>query len=317
MRVLEFLPLGRNVSGENLAKSMGVSRAAVHKQIQNLRKKGYLIDGVKNSGYKLVSRGDFLFSDEIESYYTGANPGFLIHYSREIDSTQNRAKFYADRASPERTVVIADKQSAARGRLGREWVADTGGIWFSIILRPGILPDRTPQLTLLASLSLCHAITDLFKVNTGIKWPNDVMVNGRKAAGILTEMSAETDKVNWVVIGIGINANNDLPSFLRDSAVTIKESTGKEVNRPHLAAAFLQQFSSDYEKYLKGGFKEFCAEYNRQSTITGKDVTVFTSEGNIEGKVLKTDNDGRLCVKPRSGGKIARVIAGDVSLKGE
>lgn len=316
MRVLEYMPVGRNVSGESLARSLGISRAAVHKQIQALRKRGYQIDGVRNSGYRLVSRGDSMLPGEVERHYEGADPGFRLHFSREIDSTQNRAKFYADRSSPEFTVVVADRQSAARGRLGREWSAGPGGIWFSMILRPRISPDKAPQLTLLASLSLCRALKGLYKLDVSIKWPNDVMAGGRKAAGILTEMSAETDKVSWVVVGVGINANNELPSFLRDTAVTLREASGSEINRPELLARFLEEFAADYALFLRSGFKPFRADYNRNSAVAGRDVTVFTPDGNVEGRAAGADADGRLAVRTKQG-RTVKVIAGDVSLKGK
>ncbi|MFH1368738.1 MAG: biotin--[acetyl-CoA-carboxylase] ligase, partial [Elusimicrobiota bacterium] len=301
-------------SGEKLAKDLKISRAAVNKQVQLLRKKGYVISAHSNAGYCLEARPDIVSPDEISGFLRSGTDTFQFFYFEDLNSTQEEAKSLAGKSVNEWEVVVAETQRRGKGRLGREWASPSGGIWFSVILKPDILPDSVPQITLVASIALCDTIEKLLGINTSIKWPNDVMSAGMKIAGILTEMSAEVGKTNWVVMGIGINANNDIPADLKESAASLREISGKSINRPELLAFFLEEFRDKVNALIRNGFSAFQDRYNEYSILNGKKVSINNGHETLAGTAGMIDENGYLILQSDNG-KIDRIIAGDVTLK--
>jgi BirA family transcriptional regulator, biotin operon repressor / biotin---[acetyl-CoA-carboxylase] ligase len=312
MNILEILKPGFFVSGEDMARSLKISRAAVHKQIARLRKAGYNIDGAQNLGYKLLSRPD-LVNPEAINHYLKKN-GVIAHSVfcfPETTSTQDEAKKIAETPIQFPALVIAERQTASYGRLRRQWVADEGGLWFSLVLKPVLEPDRIPQITFAASLAVCRAVEAAFGLNPGIKWPNDVLFKGKKFAGILTEMSAEVGKLNWVIVGIGINANNSIPEALKDTAISLSEASGEKINRAEFLSTVLSEFYGLYDIFIEKGFAGFQKEYNQKSMLIGAEVSVDTGTEVIKGTAQKIDASGYIWLKTAEG-KATKIIAGDV-----
>ena len=315
MELFDILTDKMFVSGTEIAGILGISRAAVNKRIAVLRKSGYRIDGQKNMGYMLISRPDLLLPGEIKRQLEiSGGPETEIHYYKETGSTQSICKELADRGCGEGTVVVAERQAQGYGRMKRAWVSPKGGIWFSIVLRPRMLPDKVPQITLAVSIALCRVIKGLTGVNASIKWPNDVVFEGKKIAGILTEMSAEVGRVNWVVMGIGINANNTAAGELKNTAVSLKDISGIVVNRAELLALLLKEINISFAKLCKKGFLPIKDEYNKLSVLTGKNIEVDAPEGRISGVASGVDEKGLLRVI--DGKRTHKIIAGEVSMRG-
>lgn len=314
MELLNILSNEKFVSGQKIADILSISRSAVHKRIQKLRRRGYKIQGEQNLGYTLISKPDALFAEEIELYFEPGNPAVnKILYFPQIDSTQIIAKDLGSKGEDEFTLLVAEKQDCGYGRLKRNWSSPEGGIWFSLILRPLLPPDRIPQLTFVMSLSICKTIERMFKVSPKIKWPNDVMLSGRKLCGILTEMSAEVGRTNWVVLGVGLNANNTLPVFLKKVAISLKSELGLAVNRPSLLSTILTNFKKSYAEFCKKGFGIFKPEYNKRSFLAHKKIKVNTGERTIQGLFKGIDGDGYLLLQLNSGAT-EKIVFGDVSV---
>jgi BirA family biotin operon repressor/biotin-[acetyl-CoA-carboxylase] ligase len=314
MRILDILSTGVFVSGEEIAREMKVSRAAVHKHMEKLRQRGYGIRGEKKRGYALVSRPDLLSPEEVLPLLgAGALFGRNIIHHEETVSTQLDAKALADEGAPEGTMVAAERQSGGYGRLKREWRAPAGGLWFSVVLRPDMEPDRIPQITLMTSVSLACSLENALGAKAEIKWPNDLVAGGRKIVGILTEMSAEVGKTNWVVTGIGLNVNNRLPESLRQSAVSLGALLERRIHRPELLAALLKGLEKDYRRFCADGFAPFAAEYNRRACLQGQRIAVESAGKALEGRVQNIDTDGYLWLKTDDG-KAAKIIAGNITL---
>ncbi|OGS10255.1 MAG: biotin--[acetyl-CoA-carboxylase] ligase, partial [Elusimicrobia bacterium RIFOXYA1_FULL_47_7] len=217
--------------------------------------------------------------------------------------------------TPEGLLIIAESQSSGYGRLSRKWASPPLGLWFSLVLRPKLIPSNVPQLTLVFSLAICRALKRFRRINPEIKWPNDIFLGNKKLGGVITEMSAESDGVRWLVLGAGINVNNEIPRSLLDTAVSILAATGGAVDRAALLAGIINDFDAMYRTYTVSGFGGFAAEYNENSLLKGKRVTVDMLGEVISGTVLGIDDSGFLLVK-RDNGETRKIIAGDVTLKG-
>ncbi len=308
----------RRVSGETLAKKLGISRQALHKQILNLREKGYVIEGQTKAGYKLCSKPDRILLQEFMQGLKTKRFGKNIVLNEKAASTQEEAKILAEKGLSEGTVVFAEEQTAGHGRLGRTWESAKGGLWFSIILRPPFLPQKAPLLALASSVAIAKAIEQSSKINCRLKWPNDILVeteNGfRKICGSLVEMSSETDKIRWVVLGIGIDVNNKLPKSLEDIAVTLKDLHGAPLDRSALLQRILKSLETVYDVLVQRGFDEVKKEYRKRSVLKrGQNVLLSNPSSKVNGKFLYVDNDGSL-VLSLEGGKIQNFFAGDVTL---
>ncbi|MFH1239157.1 MAG: biotin--[acetyl-CoA-carboxylase] ligase [bacterium] len=306
------------VSGQELGNKFKISRTAIWKSVQRLRAKGYKIRAGKKKGYRLINVPDFLLPTEIQYGLKTKFIGRDMRYFTATDSTNEQAKKLASRGAAEGTVLIAEKQTRGKGRLGRHWVSPAGGIWMSVILRPDFAPSQAPMMTMVASLAVAGAIKEVTGLEAKIKWPNDVMIeinkNGvmRKVCGILTEMGAEVDRIHYLVVGIGINVNNQLPKELGHTACSLDELAGK-VPRTLLARKVLEKLEYYYFLWLEKGAQVIMKEGRRLSAVLGRTIKVATAEGLITGKAIDIDNKGALILRLKNKTK-KEILAGEVTL---
>lgn len=253
------------VSGEEISDSLQVSRTAIWKHIKALREDGYVIESHPRVGYRLVSVPDRLYPDEITTHLRTRLIGKSVVYFPETVSTNDAAKELAAAGIPEGTLVVTEEQTGGRGRLGRAWHSPAGrGIWLSVILRPDINPMDAPKITLLTAVALARTLAAYPGIKPGIKWPNDILVEGRKIAGILTEMNAELDRVNFIVLGIGININTSLKEFpaeLRDTATSLYTAAGRHWDRLEFLAKMLENLEELYLMLTQGRFPAIIKEW--------------------------------------------------------
>lgn len=306
------------VSGEELCRRLGVSRTAVWKAVNGLKEKGYVIESVRNRGYKLIETPDVLLGEEIKSILDTDWLAHDILYFDSIDSTNNEIKRQAEAGAKEGILAIAECQTAGRGRRGRTWESPAGtGIWMSFLLKPDISPEKAPMITIIAALSCAGAVNEVTGLKAGIKWPNDIVINGKKLTGILTEMSAETDCVNYVVVGIGINANmTEFPEDIRATATSLAIEAGHRVSRSTVVAEFLKNFEKYYGIFIKdGNLSGLKAEYEAESVNMNRQVAVITSGGELIRKAVGINDEGELLVEDDEG-NVTSVRSGEVSVRG-
>lgn len=320
-RILKELKnhMGDYVSGEELSNKLQVSRTAVWKYINQLKASGYVIDSQTKKGYKLLESPDSLLPYEIKENLNTSFVGGEIKFLEEVDSTNLYAKRMAEDGFPDGTVIIADEQLKGKGRLGREWVSPKGkGIWMTIMLKPGINPSHAAKVTLLAACAVNKAISETCGIDTRIKWPNDIVCNGKKLCGILAEMGAELDEINYLIVGIGINVNIDkdeFPQELHSIATSIKIEKGMDISRKTLVVNILNNFEAYYKTFLKtGSIAGFIPEYKEKSAIIGKEVNIISSTQRFTGKVLDISAEGQLLVKLEDG-TVKEIISGEVSIR--
>lgn len=311
---------GTWVSGESLAHKMAISRSAIWKHIRTLKENGYVIESSRKKGYLLRHASDFLLADEIlEGLNTNVFGKSGIVYFGETDSTNVRAKFLASDGAPEGTLIVAESQTRGRGRRGRSWFSPPGeGITTSIILRPPISPNEAPKLTLMASVAVAETLLSMTSLNVNIKWPNDILVNGRKIAGILTEISTEMDRIDYVVIGVGVNVNTpheNLPPDIRNTATSVLMETGKPFPRIVLLRAYLEWLEIYYETFTTKGFDPVMKRWKHLSDIIGRRIRVDLIDRVRIGEVMDADKDGFLILRDDEG-TIERIISGDVTILG-
>lgn len=298
------------ISGEKISDTVGISRTAVWKHIKSLKKDGFIIQSVTNKGYMLVSSPDILNEYEIQSKLETEFIGRNIMMFGETDSTNIQAK--NNSAKPDGTVFIAEAQTIGRGRLGRSWDSQKGtGIWHSILLKPDITISDLPKITLVAGLAVCRAIG----LDAKIKWPNDVVIGNKKVCGILTEMSAETDRINYVVCGVGINVNTDsFPAEISEKATSLRIEYGREFERNALIARFLNEFEKLYKSFLKNGLSEILDEYKKNCVTLGREVRVLSRNDTVCGTAEDIAPDGSVIIRTENG--CVKVNSGEVSIRG-
>lgn len=306
------------VSGEEICTQLGISRTAVWKHIRSLREEGYHIDAVTHRGYSLTDVPDRLYPDEI-AY--GLNTEFIggrVYYYHSLESTNREARALASGGAPGGSLVVAEEQVQGRGRMGRGWFSPKGlGIWCSLILRPELQPGEAPPVTMLTAVAVASALEKVAGVAPGIKWPNDLLVGGRKICGILTEMSAEMERVNFLVVGVGINVNTpieDFPEELKEIATSLYLIKNEPVSRLNLLKHFLREFEFYYQRWINDGFGPVLEEWKKRSVSLGCSVRVSTSREVWDGWAEDVDSDGALLVR-MPGGSIKRFVAGEVSLR--
>jgi len=306
---------GRYVSGEDLAKESSVSRAAIWKHIRALKNKGYGIEATPRLGYKLVSSPDLLLPEEVMPVLKTDFTGKKIVHKSAIASTNNLAKELAEKGAEEGTVVIAEEQSCGKGRLDRSWSSPPGGIWLSVILRPQVLPLEASRFTLLAAVAAAKAIENL-GIEPEIKWPNDILINGKKVCGILLELSAQPDRIEYLVIGFGINANIDkkeIPQESRDRATTLVEVSGRRIERRLLVADLLYELEAYYRRLLGGEWRNILVDWMSRCKMLHQNISLSTLQGEVEGEFTGVDDFGALRMK-LSDGAIKTFTAGDVTV---
>lgn len=309
---------GTYISGQQLCDVFHVSRTSIWKVMEQLKREGYLIEAVRNRGYRLLGSPDVISEAEIGSLLKTQWAGNRIVYFDKTDSTNNRAKDAGEKGGVHGTLFVADAQSAGKGRRGRAWSSPPGeSVYMTLLLRPGIMPDRAPMLTLVMGLSVVEAIRTVTGIEAEIKWPNDVVVNKKKVCGILTEMAAEMTYVNYVVIGVGINVNQKhFPEEIADMAVSLRKETGKVYRRSELIAAVLERFEENYGTFLRtGDLSEIRKAYDAALVNRGREVRVLEPGNEYEALAEGISDIGELIVRLPDGQK-RHVFAGEVSVRG-
>lgn len=305
------------VSGVSLCQSLGISRTAVWKHIRQLRDNGYDIEAVTNKGYRLLQAVNAPSPFELEPLLKTEYFGRHLEYLPVTDSTNRVATELARKDAPEGSVVIADAQTAGRGRLERKWHSPAGcNLYFSLVLRPEVTAGQAPQLALIAGVSVCRAITRMFPgLNPRAKWPNDVYLKNRKLAGILCSMVSEMERVRYLIVGIGINVNvTEFPPELAELATSVRAATGREACRPALLATVLNELEQAYGQWQSSGLKSFLKEWRQISYLAGRQVEVEIMNKCVAGTVLGLSASGALRLRDRQGAE-HEIVGGDVTIK--
>jgi BirA family biotin operon repressor/biotin-[acetyl-CoA-carboxylase] ligase len=317
--ILKALQQEGQVSGEQLGKRFNISRTAVWKHVNELRKIGYEIDSSPRTGYSFVKSPDLVFPEEISLGLNTNIMGRRILYSEEVTSTQDVAEEAARKGAEEGVVVISERQTEGRGRKGRLWASPPReGVYFSAVLRPNLRPTQIIQIPLIAGVAVCKAIRRITPLEPRIKWPNDITISGKKVGGILTEMSCDIDRVNHIVLGIGVNVNTQcslLPEPARGIATSLAEKCGEYISRVRLVQCLLAEFDALYNEFLVSGFDASRQEWKALDDTIGSWVKVSDAKEEIKGKALDIDEEGFLLVR-KENGDVKRIISGDVSLIG-
>jgi len=311
---------GTWISGEFLGHRLTISRTAIWKHIGALKEEGYIIESSRKKGYVLRESPDSLLESEIlEGLKTGVFGKRGIFHFSDTDSTNIRAEHLANEGTPEGAVVVAECQMRGKGRRGRIWFSPPGeGIYASVILRPQISPNEAPKLTLMASVAVAETVLSYAPMDVGIKWPNDVLIKGRKVAGILTEISAEMDRVHHVIIGIGLNVNTpseNFPPDIRDEATSLFIETGTIFPRAGILRTCLERLEKQYETFKAHGFDPVMNRWKQLTDIIGKRISVDVIDTTHPGLVHDISEDGFLILRDQDG-SLRRIISGDVSLLG-
>lgn len=318
-KILKILTQANDyISGQALCNELNVSRTAIWKYMNQLKEDGYEIEAVTNRGYRLKNRPDVLYANEIKSKLNTLSWAREIYYYDEVDSTNNVAKKLAEDGAPHGTLVITEMQTAGKGRRGRNWSSPNGsGIWMTFILRPEIGPDRASMLTLVSAMAVQKAIEKETGLKAVIKWPNDIVVNGKKVCGMLTEMSAELEWINYVVVGIGINANTKkFPEEIADVATSLSIELGRDITRSNLVAGFGAAFEGYYDRFIKNGdMSDLMDEYNKNLANLDNKVKILDPKGEYTGISKGINKEGELLVTDEDGNE--RIVrSGEVSVRG-
>jgi BirA family biotin operon repressor/biotin-[acetyl-CoA-carboxylase] ligase len=319
-QILNALRAARDgaVSGADLSQKLRVSRAAIWARIEDLRSLGYDIEASPHRGYRLLSAPDVLHADDMISRLGRTEViGRDIRVFEETTSTNDVIEKLARDGVKEGVVVFAESQTRGRGRLGRKWMSPAKqGLWFSVLLRPDLRPQETTRLNVASATALRRAIESQTGLKPEIKWPNDILIQGKKVAGILTELSGELDHVKYVVLGIGVDVNlsqGDFPAELRKLATSLKAELGKPVSRPELAVVILRELDLDYARITSGQFAAVADEWEEHGTTIGQEVTIRTGDRRIRGRAESLGEDGELLLRTEHG-HLERIIGGDVTL---
>jgi len=319
VKVLTFLQTHNTeyLSGQDLSDVLRISRVAVWKHIKKIQELGYSVESKQKLGYKLTSNSDSLFPWEITSELKTKVIGQQAYYFDTIDSTQNQALKMADDPANNGTVIIAAKQTGGKGRSGRKWMSPKGGIWLSIILQPKFDISITTLFPIASALALANAIEKTLKISPELKWPNDLTIKGKKVAGMLVDASLESNKIENLVLGVGINFDVDVkqiektlkgsPNFYGVASLSEQKNKVKPIQ---LVQTFLVELEKIYDLLNTKQTKKIISEWTKRSSTIGKNVELDTSDGKIKGKALKIDDDGALIVSHNN--KINRIIAGDI-----
>lgn len=307
----------QHISGQDLSVKLGISRTAVWKYINALKKQGYEIEAVSNKGYRLLASPDVLTPEEVYPLLKTSVLGRRIIHREKLPTTSTLAKEIAPQQQ-EGTVVVAEEQTGGRGRLGRQWYSPRGGgIWASIILKPRIRPEKAFQLTQVAAVAVVKAIGKAAGLKAGIKWPNDIIVGGKKVCGILTEMNAEADAINHIILSIGLNVNKgseEVPHDLKGKIAFLGTECGFWISRKQLLAVLLKELEEAYFEYLENGFASAVEDCRRFSLLLGREVRVVQMDRSFTGKAVQITGDGVLLIETGDGN--IEVISGDVSVRG-
>ncbi len=319
LEILNALRSAQTVSGAELSQKLGVSRTAIWARIRELRGLGYEIEAGPHLGYRLVSAPDVLHPDDLASRLGRTSiVGRDIRVFQQTTSTNDVVEKLARDGVPEGVVVFAESQTRGRGRLGRRWVSPSGkGLWFSLLLRPRVRPQQATQVTVAAATALRRAIQLQTGLGAEIKWPNDILVHGKKVAGILTELGAELDQINHLILGIGVDVNlsaGDFAPDLRRIATSLKTELGVPVARAELAAAVLHELDVEYARLLSGNFAMIADEWESHCATLGQPVVISLGERRLRGCAESLGEDGALLLRTEHG-HLERIVGGDVLIE--
>jgi len=320
VKVLKFLQTHNTeyLSGQDLSDVLRISRVAVWKHIKKIQELGYTVESKQKLGYKLISNSDTLLPWEVTTGLKTKSIGQRAYFFDSIGSTQMQALKMANEHKNDGSIIIAEKQTDGKGRLGRRWESPKGGIWFSIILQPKFDISITTLFPIASSLALSIAIEKIFKISPKLKWPNDLTIGGKKLAGMLVDVSLESNKIENLVLGVGINFDVDVkqiekslkgtPNFYGVASLCEQKN---EIKPLQLVQIFLIELEKIYELLNKKQIKKIIMEWTKRSSTIGKNVELNTTYGKIKGKAIKIDKDGALVIS--SNDKSIRVIAGDIT----
>jgi BirA family transcriptional regulator, biotin operon repressor / biotin---[acetyl-CoA-carboxylase] ligase len=303
------------ISGEDLARKCGISRTMVWKHIKALEREGFGIEAVPSQGYRIISVPDILRLKDIRHGLRTKAIGKEIHFSQELTSTNTLAMGLAADGVPEGTVVIAETQTSGKGRLGRKWISPKGNLYLSVVLRPNIPIHKAPLITLTGAVAVASAIRTTSGLEAGIKWPNDILISGKKVCGLLTEMSAEQDRIRHIVLGIGVDVNmemGELPPDVRSLSTTLAAEAGAKINRTALLQQVLRDLERWYQKFLAND-GDVLDEWKKLNITVGNRITVSGAGEALNGLAQGVDSDGRLIVR-LDNGTVRTLAAGDVTI---
>jgi BirA family biotin operon repressor/biotin-[acetyl-CoA-carboxylase] ligase len=302
----EYVPL------EELVNETGKSQKEVETEFDTLENEGYIINHSK-LGYRLIKTPNLLLPYEVKKGLKTKFMGKDIHYFKEVDSTNDVAKYLAENGAEEGTVVVAEIQNRGKGRRGKTWISPPGGVWMSIILRPDIPTSKAPQLTLVTGVAVAETLKKELNLDVGIKWPNDILIGNKKVCGILTEVNANINKINYVIVGIGIDMNVDvplLPPDLQEGATSLKNELDTEINGAILVQKFLLNLEKLYNQFTSGKFPDILNEWRFLSKTIGRKVEVRTRGKTIRGDAIGINKDGILILE-LDDGSLRKIISGE------
>lgn len=303
---------GQFVPREDIASAIGMSKKQIAEEIKKLIDEGYTIDK-SETGYRLTEASNLPLPYEIKRNLKTEYLGQNIHYFKEVDSTNNVARKFAEEGAAEGTIIIAESQRSGKGRRGKKWISPYGGIWMTIILRPDIQPTKAPQLTLVTGVAVAETLDQECGLDIGIKWPNDILIGDKKVCGILTEVNTDQGKVDYVLVGIGIDLNLDINSFppeLRSGATSLKAELDREIRGAELVQIFLQRFERYYNEFKEGNFRDILNQWRRLSSTIGTYVEVHKKGRTVYGEAVGVNKDGKLILE-MDDGSLRKIISGE------
>lgn len=305
------------ISGEELSRQLQISRTAIWKQIEELKKEGYEFEAIRKKGYRLMNNPDDIHAEQIKKLLTTIWLGKNTVYFKELESTQQKAHLLAKDGAEHGTVILTNDQTKGKGRLGRTWYAEKGkGIWLSMILRPSFGYQLAPTITLVTALSIVETLEKLYGIKASIKWPNDVFIDGKKCAGILTEIHGEQDQIHYLIIGIGINTHKMefvSRSEIEKIVISLEEKINQTPKRNELIIKLLEIFENNFERFVKEGFNPFFPLYNERLYGKGRKITVNQFAQRIEGTIIEVDPQGYLLLETDDR-KIIKITSGDIQV---
>jgi len=319
VKVLKFLQTHNTeyLSGQDLSDVLRISRVAIWKHIKKIQELGYTVESKQKLGYKLTSNSDLLLPWEITSELKTKIVGQQAYYFDSVDSTQNQALKMTEESIKDGTAIIAEKQTGGKGRSGRKWISPKGGIWLSIILYPKFDITVTTLFPIASALALSKAIEKTFKISPELKWPNDITLKNKKLAGMLVDVTLESNKIEKLILGVGINFDVNVKQIEKTLKQTpnfygVASLAGQKnnISKIQLTQAFFSELEKIYESLNKKEIKKIISEWTKRSSTIGKTVEIDTINGKIKGKAIKIDDDGALVVSNNN--KIDRIIAGDI-----
>ncbi|WP_414469341.1 biotin--[acetyl-CoA-carboxylase] ligase [Methanobacterium sp. ACI-7] len=303
----EYIPINQ------ISSELDIPESSVQEHIKSLLNEGYTIEYSPENEVLLKEELTLLLPHKLKDALNTSYIGKEIYYFREVDSTNEVAKRLAQEGAPEGTVIIAERQQKGKGRRGKQWISPIGGAWMSLILRPDTLPMNAPQLTFTAGVAAAKTIRDEYGLKVGIKWPNDILIDNKKVCGILTEISTERDSIDYIIAGIGIDANVDLdllPPELRENTTSLKTELDGEISRMMLVRKFLENFESMYNEFNKGNFQKILKKWRKYSKTIGSNVEIIKGTEIIKGEAVGVNREGALILELKDG-SLKKIISGE------